>query len=146
MQCRTMGRCSNGKCEMFNEKLFSSRNWAETVSLICGASKSTVLRGRKGNSENNGNTLRRKEIKLDDFDKRAMSRLVLSLYKWKPLEIPTFTTIYEESSKISGFPQIGRILLHKELKKLGFVYKLRNIKMQVYQRLDTVSWPRGRNM
>ena len=36
--------------ERFNEKVFSSRNLAKTVSLICGALKSTVLRGRKRNA------------------------------------------------------------------------------------------------
>ena len=70
--------------EWFNEKIFSSRNWAKTVSLICGASKSTVLRVRKRNSENNGNKPGRREIKLDDFDKRALSRLMLGLYRRTP--------------------------------------------------------------
>ena len=95
--------------ERFVENLFSSRNLAKTVSLICGASKSTVLRVRKRNSENNGNKPGRREIKLDDFDKLALSRLVLGLYTRTPPEIPTVTRIYEESQKIPGFPQIGRI-------------------------------------
>ena len=76
-----------------------------------------------------------REIKLDDFDKRALSRLVLGLYTRTPSpEIPTVTRIYEESQIIAGFPQIGRIKLHKESKKLGIVYKSRNKK-----RLDIVA-------
>ena len=71
--------------ESFDENLFSSRNLVKTVSLICGASKSTVLRVRKRNSENNENKDGRWEIKLDDFDKRARSRLVLGLYTRTPL-------------------------------------------------------------
>ena len=93
--------------ERFNEKVFSSRNLAKTVSLICGASKSMLLRVRKRNSENNGNKPGRREIKLDDFDKRALSRLVLGLYRRTPPQIPMVTRIYEESQKIPGFPQIG---------------------------------------
>ena len=63
--------------ERFNEKVSSSRNLAKTVSLICGASKSTVLRVRERYSENNGNKPGRGGgIKLDDFDQRALSRLV----------------------------------------------------------------------
>ena len=121
---------------MFNEKLFSSRNLAETVSLICGASKSTVLGGCKGNSETKVTNPRgRKSNLIISINGQCLGPGILMV-----------TRIYEESPKIPGFPQIGRIKLHKELKKLGFVYKSRNIKMQVYRRLDIVSWPRGRNI
>ena len=83
--------------EMFNEKRFLfEKIWRMTVSLICGASKSTVLRVRKGNSENNGNKPGRREIKLDDFDKRALSQACARfVLEWTPPEIPTVTRIYE---------------------------------------------------
>ena len=94
--------------EWFDENVFSSRNLAKSVSFDLRSFQKYGVEGKR-NSENNENKHGRREIKLDDFDKRVLSRLVLGLYTRTPPEIPTVTRIYEESQKIPGFPQIGRI-------------------------------------
>ena len=47
--------------------------------------------------------------------------------------------IYKETMQLPDFPYMSRGTLYKQIRKLGFVYRKRNAKMQVYQRLDVVA-------
>ena len=78
----------------------------------------------------------RPKIKLDDFEKSLLSRIMLGYYKRNPPEIPTLQKVFTEIQNIETFPKIGKTTLYKTLKLLGFVYKKR--KMNIYQRLDIV--------
>ena len=121
---------------VLKEKVFTSSCVARVVSDICNVSERTVYYARKHNPKRKFKKDGRCSINLDDFDKKALSRLVLGYYRKTPPELPTVQKIYEDSQKLPGFPPIGKSKLYLELKKLGFVYKKRNRKMHVYQRFD----------
>ena len=123
--------------ERLNEPVFPIKIQAKVVSDICGISEREVYSLRK--KEKPGKSTGRKKIVFDDFNKRALSRLVLGFYRREVPEIPTLEKIYKEASEIPGFPQASESTLLRELKKLGFVYRRRNKKMQIYQRLDIVA-------
>ena len=78
-------------------------------------------------------------IKLDDFNKNALSHLIHSFYTIPNPEIPTLDKIHAEALDIPGFLIMSRSKLHTCIKKLGFVCKKRNKKMNVYQCVDIVA-------
>ena len=82
--------------------------------------------------------MRRPLIELDDFDKTALSRLILGYYLRPQPEIPTLAKIHTDALKMPGFPAMSIATLFRWVEKLGFVCKRRNMKLQVYQRLDIV--------
>ena len=112
-------------------KGFSRTNHANITSNVCCISERQVYRLRKSKdlkdveNENHVNPL---ENKLDDFNKSALSRLVYNFYIKPNPEIPTLDKIHSAALEIPGFPKISRASVHRNLKKLGFVCKKRNLK------------------
>ena len=123
--------------ERNNQPVFPIKNQAKVVSDICGISEREVYSVRK--KEVPGKSTGRKKIVFDNFNKRALSRLVLGFYRREVPEIPTLEKIHKGASEIPGFPQTSQSTLLRELRTLGFVYRRRNKKMQIYQRLDIVA-------
>ena len=78
-------------------------------------------------------------ISLDEFDERYLSNLVLSSYRKDPPQLPTLDLIYEQAMSNVNFPRMSKSTLWRRLRRLGFVCKKRNKKLQVYQRLDVVA-------
>ena len=78
-------------------------------------------------------------IELNDFDKTALSQLILGYYLKPQPEIPTLPKIHTDALKMPGFPAMSIATLARWVKKLGFACKHRNRKLQVYQRLDIVA-------
>ena len=117
--------------EKFKEKVFSQSsqrpNVAKLVSEIFGISESKIYRIRKESEpmeqSENEETRGRPQIKLDDFNKNALSRLIHSFYTRPKPEIPTLDKIHAETLCIAGFPSMSRAALHRCIKKLGFVCK-----------------------
>ena len=97
-------------------KVFASKYRAGEVSELCCISRSALyhIRTQDYAGEDISKT-GRKSITLDEFDKRALTRLVLNFYRKPTPEIPTLNKIHEES-KLPGFPQLGQTL-HTWLKK-----------------------------
>ena len=113
----------------------SCLNRNKIVAEICGVSPSNVkyCEGRLGVQKRKRGP---KGVVLDDFDEKALGRLVFSFYTRSPPELPTFSKIHTEALKIAGFPAISISTLRKMLKKQGFAYEERNKKMHVFQRED----------
>ena len=116
----------------------TTRNKALLTADICGVSKSTVYRSRTSIDELN-EVRGRPQILFDDYDDVGLSRLILSFYKRTPPSLPTLDQIYVEALGLPDFPQVSKTTLFRRMKKLGFAFKKRNTKMQVYQRLDVVA-------
>ena len=76
------------------------------------------------------------KILLDDFDKTAISRIILSFYTRPKPELSTLDNIHQEVLGIPGIKKMSRASIHRVKKNFGFVCKKRNKKMQVYQILD----------
>lgn len=123
--------------ERSGEKVFSSKNQADIVSEICGISSREVYYIRK--KEGSTKRKERPKTKLDDFNKRALSRLILGFYKRSPPELPTLDKVHRQTKEIPGFPKLGRTKIFEEIKNLGFAYKKRSMKMEIYQRNDIVA-------
>ena len=86
-----------------------------------------------------GDTGGRKKVIIDEFDEKALSRHIMSYHKRSPPQLPTLDKIHADSRAISEFPEMGHTSLHSLIKRLDFVCKKRNAKMQVYQRMDVVA-------
>ena len=124
------------------EKVFSETNHARITGKICDISERQVYRIRKdepAKQENQEKPEKFTKCKLDDFNKKALSRLVYSYYTKPVPEIPTVDKIHSAALEIPGFPRISRTSLYRNLITLGFACKKRNKKMNVYQRLDVVA-------
>ena len=119
------------------ENVFPTQDQATVVSEICGISRREVFYLRK--KEQIPERKERSKTRIDDFDKRVLSRLILGFYKRSPPELPTLDKIHRECKNTPEFPKIGRTRLFKEIKKLGFIFKKRCLKMEIYQRLDIVA-------
>ena len=125
--------------EKKGEKVFLSNNHAQITSQICSVSERQVYRIRNGDPKKEKTENTSQKSKLDDFNKKALSRLVYSFYTKPEPEIPTLDKIHTAALEIPGFPLISRSSCYRNLIKLGFVCKKRNKKMNVYQRLDIVA-------
>ena len=107
--------------ERYNEPVFKKRpNIAKLVSEIFGISERKVYQVRKNeqlgsksndkddkfesdsNEEAPEETRGRSRIKLDDFNKNALSRLIHSFYTRPTPEIPTVDKIHAEALTIPG--------------------------------------------
>ena len=104
---------------------------------MCGVSQRIVYQSTT-NTESTG-VIGRPPIQFDEFDVNCLSRLIMGYYKRKPAEIPTLDKIYEDALQLPEFPAVSRSTVYKLIKKQGFAFKKRNVKMQVYQRLDVVA-------
>ena len=94
--------------EKNGQAVFSSSHPVET-SKICGISRSSVYNIRK--EDNDATTKKtdgtgRPQIKLDDFEKSLLSRLVLGFYKRNPPTVPTLQMIMKEIEGIDYFPKL----------------------------------------
>ena len=140
------------KREKRGERVFESRSRAKETGKICGVSKMQVLRLKSKHAPHHvdetgiereisevSKNMGRPRIELDDFDKTALSRLILGYYLKPQPEIPTLAKIHTDALKMPGFPAMSIATLSRWVKKLGFVCKRRNRKLQVYQRLDIVA-------
>ena len=140
------------KREKSGERVFESRSRAKETGKICRVSKTQVPRlkskhdshhvdetGIEREISEGSKNMGRPRIELDDFDKTALSRLILGYYLKPQPEIPTLAKIHTDALKIPGFPAMSIATLSRWVKKLGFVCKRRNRKLQVYQRLDIVA-------
>ena len=123
-----------------NDAIFREKNRASLAAQICGVSKSYVEKLRTGDIPIVPNKVYRgrPQIPIDDFDKLLLSRITLGFYRRSPPELPTLEKIHEEAMN-GGFPACSVMTIQRQLKKLGFVFKIRNKKMQVYQRMDVVA-------
>ena len=122
------------------EAVFSSKNIAQVSAEICKVSESTIYRVSK-HSEQYIKEKKKpgpKANEIDDFNKTAISRIILGFYKKPQPENPTLEKIYSAVQELTNFPEISQSTLFRIIKELGFVCKRRNKKMQVYQRLDVV--------
>ena len=138
--------------EKSGERVFELRSRAKETGKICGVSKTQVLRLKSKHDSHHvdetgiereisevSKNMGRPRIELDDFDKTALSRLILGYYLKPQPEIPTLAKIHTDALKMPGFPPMSIVTLSRWVKKLGFVCKRRNRKLQVYQRLDIVA-------
>ena len=119
------------------EAVFSSKNIAQVSAEICKVSESTIYRVSK-HSEQYVKEKKKpgpKANEIDDFNKTAISRIILGFYK-KPQ--PYLKKIYIVVHELTNSPEISQSTLFRIMKESGFVCKRRNKKMQVYQRLDVV--------
>ena len=124
--------------EQNGEKIFQSNDHAMETSKICKISRSSIFNVRKDGSEVDWSQTGRQKIILDDFDKSLLSRMILGFYKKNPPELPNLDKIYAEIQSIPSFPKLGRTTLYNTIKSLGFAYKKRDKKMNIYQRFDIV--------
>ena len=140
------------KREKSGERVFESRSRAKETGKICGVSKTQVLRLKSKHDSHHvdetgiereisevSKNMGRPRIELDDFNKTALSRLILGYYLKPQPEIPTLAKIHTDALKMPGFPAMSIATLSRWVTKLGFVCKRRNRKLQVYQRLDIVA-------
>lgn len=134
--------------EKNKQAVFTHTSPTRITSEICGISERHVYRVKKdeeSSSDDDGGRVcdasprGRPKIKIDDFNKNALCRLIHSFYIRPRPEIPTLDKIHQEALRIPGFPEVSRTKIYNEIKKLGFVCKKRNKKMNVYQRLDIVA-------
>ena len=116
--------------------VFNTLNKSLETSKICGVSRPSVYNIR--NADIPSTSSGRSKIVLDDFAKSFLSRLVLGYYKRSPPVIPTLNLILSNLEEVESFPKLGRTMLHSTLKKLGFTFKKRKKKMDIYQRFDIV--------
>ena len=120
---------------VFNE----GRDKGEITAKICGVSRRSVYRAKDITDQQTAHTPGRNRIQFDEFDKRSLSRLILGYYKKTPPVIPTLDMIHADAIELPGFPSVSRSTIHRLIIKEGFVFKKRNMKMNIYQRLDIVA-------
>ena len=126
------------KKQQLGEEVFpKNANCSKITGEMCGVSRATVYRSTEGSME--CAKMGRPEIEIDQFDINCLSRLIMSYYKRSPPIIPTMDKIYQEALQLPGFPDVSKSTVYNIMKKEGFVFKKRNVKMQVYQRLDIVA-------
>ena len=104
-----------------NKPVFDvTHNKVRITADISGVSERSVYRFR---TEKDGRKegLGRPRIEFDDFDKLALSRLILAFYRRIPPELPTSDKIYTEACLIPGFPKASKTTVHRLIHKLGFV-------------------------
>ena len=140
------------KREKSSERAFESSSRAKETGKIYGVPKMQVLHLKSKHDSHHvdetgieceisevSKNMGRLRTELDDFDKTALSQLILGYYL-KPLpEIPTLAKIHTDALKMPGFPAMSIVTLSRWVKKLGFVCKCRNRKLQVYRSLDIVA-------
>ena len=121
--------------------IFDGLNVYNIAAEICGVHRTTPLKcvQKIGKAPAEKRKRGRKPLVIDDFDQKALSRLVLSFYTRSPPQLPTLDLITEEAKEIPGFPQVSRSTIRKILMSQGFVYKQRSKKMNVFQREDIVA-------
>ena len=104
-------------------------NVAEQLCGICKVSKYTfyrTLKGKKGikkkNKDGEQKVVKNKTL-LEDFDKTAISMIILSFYRRPKHELPTLDKVHQEVSGIPRIKKTSRASMHRVIKKLGFVCK-----------------------
>ena len=127
--------------QIAGEIIFDGLNVYNIAAEICGVHRTTPLKcvQKIGKAPAEKRKRGRKPLVIDDFDQKALSRLVLSFYTRSPPQLPTLDLITEEAKEIPGFPQVSRSTIRKILMSQGFVYKQRSKKMNVFQREDIVA-------
>ena len=112
------------KREKGGERVFKSRGRANETGKICGVSKRQVLRLKSKHDADHvdktgiereisevSKNMGRPRIELNDFDKTALSRLLLGYYLKPPPEIPTLSKIHTDALKMPGFPAMSKATL-----------------------------------
>ena len=64
--------------------------------------------------------------------------MILGYFKRNPPVLPTVDKIFAEVQAIDSFPKISRTTFYRNILSLGFTYKKRDKKMNIYQRFDIV--------
>ena len=130
--------------ERRGEQVFNdSRDKASITAKICNVSRREIFTIRQDVSDNEDenatNEMGRPRKSLDEFDQRALSRLILGYYKRNPPVLPTLDRIQTDCQEIPGFPLLSITTLYRMIKEMGFAVKKRESKMMVYQRMDVVA-------
>ena len=121
------------------ERVFTSKIIVDEIQNISRISKSSIYRFLKDGEVNvKPKKMCKEKVVFDEFDEKGLSRIILGFYKRTPPELPTLDKIYKEALNLQGFPRASRSTVYRLIKKLGFVFKKRNKKMCIYQRLDIV--------
>ena len=120
------------KREKSGERVFESRSRAKETGKICGMSKTQVIRLKSKHDSHHmdetgiereisevSKNMGRPRIELDNFDKAALSRLILVYYLKPQPEIPTLAKIHTDALKMPGFPAMSIATLSRWVKNLG---------------------------